>query len=86
MDPKELLKELVTFNDAVELLEGYTNANTLRHYVQQRRIPYVKLFGRIYFRLSDLVAYIDSCVMLPLPPRVRERKTTYAEDRQAASG
>ncbi len=63
--------DLVSFKDAADILQ--TNQNTLRHKVQNREITYIKIFGRIMFRFSDLEAYVNAQIRPALPPPVRQK-------------
>ena len=53
--------ELLSVEEAAEYLR--ISPHTLRAWLGQGRIPYVKLGGRVLFRLEDLMALINKSLM-----------------------
>ena len=53
--------ELLTIPEAAGLLR--LQVSTMRAWVLQRRVPFVKLGGRVFLRRTDLQALIDASVV-----------------------
>ena len=69
MDNKIDLPRLLNVTEAASLLR--LRVSTVRAWVLQRRVPFVKLGGRVLFRRSDLEKLIESSVQ---PATIRAEK------------
>jgi excisionase family DNA binding protein len=58
--------DLLTLNEAAALLR--LQLSTLRMWVHKKRIPYVKLGGRVFIRRADIDALIERS-LVPAAPR-----------------
>lgn len=54
---------LLSVAEAAELLR--LSKHTIRAWLSQRRLPFVKLGGRVLFRMEDLVTFINSNLVNP---------------------
>jgi excisionase family DNA binding protein len=55
--------KLLDVKDAAKLLR--LKESTIRAWVLKRRMPYVKLGRRVFFRLSDCESLINSSLVIP---------------------
>lgn len=55
--------DLLNVTEAASLLR--LKASTIRSWLLERRIPFVKLGGRVFLRRADLQSLIDKSVVLP---------------------
>jgi excisionase family DNA binding protein len=55
--------ELLCVDEAAEYLR--ISPHTLRAWVAQGKLPYVKLVGRVLFRMEDLKAFVNSSLIKP---------------------
>lgn len=60
---------LLTVSEAAQRLR--ISKHTLRSWVSQRRMPYVKIGRRTLFNPSDLDSLIKSCTIEPRRPKTR---------------
>ena len=54
-------KDLLTIPEAAEFLR--LKISTIRAWLLNRRLPFVKLGGRVFLRERNLREYVDSCVV-----------------------
>jgi excisionase family DNA binding protein len=52
------MKKLMTIREASEMLA--LSIDTLYHYTHKKRIPYVKLYGRVLFIEKDLTEWMNA--------------------------
>jgi excisionase family DNA binding protein len=63
------MEKFLSVMEAAEFLN--VSPHTLRSWTSQRRIPFIKLHRRVLFRLADLDAFIETCVVPPRRPHVK---------------
>ena len=72
-DVRNMEKQLMTNQDLMSVEEGskftHLRESTLRAWILQRRIPFVKLGRRVFLRRSDLEKLIEQSIV---PARVRQ--------------
>ena len=56
-------EQLLSINDAADYLN--LSVHTLRNWIYQRKIGFIKLGGKILFRKDDLDRHITSCFIEP---------------------
>lgn len=66
----EISSELLSVDEAAEYLR--ISPHTLRAWLNQGRVPYVKLGGRVLFRLEDLMALVSSSLVMPTDTKEQE--------------
>jgi excisionase family DNA binding protein len=57
----EMVSDLLTVNEAAALLR--LKPSTIRAWILHRKIPHIKLGGRVFLRKHDCDALIVSCVV-----------------------
>jgi len=57
------MKKLITFEEAVEVLQ--ISKPTLYRLTSQKKIPHVKIGGRVRFLESQLAEWIESMIVQP---------------------
>ena len=61
MDPTNTESGLLTILEAAGILR--LKPSTLRAWILKRRVPFVKLGGRVFLRRSDIFALIESSIV-----------------------
>jgi excisionase family DNA binding protein len=58
MNPQNQTTELLTVPEASEVLR--LKPSTVRSWLLKRRVPFVKLGGRVFLRMEDVLALIEA--------------------------